>query len=105
MLANVNLDLDLQLLAPAGRVIVIGSRGRIEIDPRLTMAKEASVLGMTVWNLPREELRRIHQEVALALEAGTLRPAVGTRLPLSEAARAQEVVLGSGNQGKVVLLT
>src|SRR5690606_38876048 len=34
MLANVNLDRDLTLLAPKGRVVVIGNRGRIEIDPR-----------------------------------------------------------------------
>jgi NADPH:quinone reductase len=105
MLANVNLDLDLQLLAPAGRVIVIGSRGRIEIDPRLTMAKDGSILGMTIWNVPREELKRVHQDVASALAAGTLRPVIGVRLPLAEAARAHEIVLGSGNHGKVVLLT
>ena len=30
MLANVNLDTDLALLAPRGRVVVIGSRGRVE---------------------------------------------------------------------------
>src|SRR5689334_14798875 len=34
MLANVNLDNDLDLLALHGRVVVIGNRGRIEIDPR-----------------------------------------------------------------------
>ncbi len=34
MLANVNLDKDLKLLAENGRVAVIGNRGRIEIDPR-----------------------------------------------------------------------
>jgi NADPH2:quinone reductase len=34
MLANVNLDKDLKLLAEGGRVAIIGNRGRIEIDPR-----------------------------------------------------------------------
>ena len=32
MLANVNLGKDLTILAPRGRVVVIGSRGRVEID-------------------------------------------------------------------------
>ena len=45
MLANVNLDVDLGLLAPRGRVVVIGSRGRVEIDPRQTMGKDAAILG------------------------------------------------------------
>lgn len=34
MLANVNLDKDLKLLAEGGRVAIIGNRGKIEIDPR-----------------------------------------------------------------------
>ncbi|HYR09120.1 MAG TPA: zinc-binding dehydrogenase, partial [Longimicrobium sp.] len=37
MLANVNLDRDLDVLAPRGRVVVIGNRGRVEIDPRKLM--------------------------------------------------------------------
>ena len=34
MLANINLDKDLKLFAKFGRVVVIGTRGTIEIDPR-----------------------------------------------------------------------
>src|SRR5690606_803622 len=50
MLANGNLDRDLTLLAPKGRVVVIGNRGRIEIDPRQTMGKELAILGTTLWS-------------------------------------------------------
>lgn len=39
MLANVNLDRDLGIVATGGRIVVIGSRGRIEIDPRGAMGK------------------------------------------------------------------
>lgn len=49
MLANVNLQRDLQMLNVHGRVAVIGSRGDVEISPRLTMAKESSVLGIMLW--------------------------------------------------------
>ena len=40
MLANVNLDHDLDVLARNGRVVVIGNRGRVEIDPRKAMARD-----------------------------------------------------------------
>ena len=33
MAAHINLDKDLTVLALGGRVVVIGNRGRVEIDP------------------------------------------------------------------------
>ena len=42
MLANVNLGRDLPILALGGRVVVIGSRGSIEIDPRDMMGRDAA---------------------------------------------------------------
>jgi NADPH:quinone reductase len=39
MLANKNLAADLGLLAKKGRVVVIGNRGTVEINPRDTMAR------------------------------------------------------------------
>ena len=50
MLANVNLDRDLDVLAFRGRVMVVGNRGRIEIDPRKIMSKDGAILGMTMFN-------------------------------------------------------
>jgi NADPH2:quinone reductase len=105
MLANVNLDTDLGLLAPNGRVVVIGNRGRSEIDARQTMGKELSILGMALWNVPVEERTRIQQELVAALAAGTLRPIVGREFPLADAPRAHTAVLESGARGKIVLLT
>lgn len=49
MLSNVNLDADLQLLSCAGRVMVVGCRGRIEINPRDTMSKESSIIGVSLF--------------------------------------------------------
>jgi NADPH:quinone reductase len=103
MLANVNLDVDLGLLAPGGRIIVIGSRGRVEIDPRQTMGKEAGILGMALWNVPPDELFRINTELVAALDDGTLCPVVGRELPLADAARAHREVLEGGALGKIVL--
>ncbi|XP_059545151.1 quinone oxidoreductase isoform X2 [Myotis daubentonii] len=50
MLANVNLSNDLNLLSYGGRVIIVGSRGPIEINPRDTMAKEASMIGVALYS-------------------------------------------------------
>jgi len=104
MLANVNLDRDLDVLAFRGRVVVIGSRGRIEIDPRKTMPRDATILGMTLFNATREEFHEIHSGIVAGLENGTLTPAVGKEFPLAEAAKAQEAVMGDGARGKIVLV-
>ncbi|XP_070261496.1 quinone oxidoreductase isoform X2 [Myotis yumanensis] len=50
MLANVNLSNDLNLLSYGGRVIIVGSRGPIEINPRDTMAKETSIIGVALYS-------------------------------------------------------
>jgi len=104
MLANVNLDRDLGVLAKGGRVVVIGSRGRVEIDPRTTMGLEASILGMTLYNSSERELASIHAAVVEGLANGTLRPVVSRELPLADAAMAHHAVLEGSTFGKIVLI-
>ena len=104
MLANVNLDRDLDLLALHGRVVVIGSRGRVEIDPRKTMGRDAAILGMTLFNATREEFHEIHSGLITGLENGTLNPAVGKELPLEDAPKAHDAVMQGGAFGKIVLV-
>ena len=79
MLANVNLDHDLTMLAPRGRVVVVGNRGRVEIDPRKTMGKDAAIYGISFWNLAGADLARAHEAVGDALASGALRPVVAPR--------------------------
>ena len=104
MLANVNLDRDLDLLAFRGRVVVIGSRGRVEIDPRKTMGKDAAILGMTLFNATRDEFLEIHAGVRAGLENGTLSPSVRQELPLDQAPQSHEAVMQPGALGKIVLM-
>ncbi len=104
MLANVNLDRDLGALAIEGRVVVIGSRGRVEIDPRTAMGKEASILGMTLYNASEQELASMHAAFVAGLENGTLRPVVSKELPLAAAASAHHAVMEASTFGKIVLL-
>jgi NADPH2:quinone reductase len=104
MLANVNLAKDLTMLATFGRVVVIGNRGTIEINPRDAMSREAAILGMLLFGASDKDLVGIHAAIAAGLENGTLRPIVGEELPLSEAARAHKLVLEPGAYGKIVLI-
>jgi len=67
MLANVNLAKDLSGLASHGRVVVIGNRGNIEINPREIMRRTAAVLGMVLWNASRPELASIHAGIVAGL--------------------------------------
>ena len=104
MLANVNLATDLKLLALRGRVIVIGNRGEITINPRELMSRRASVRGFTLWAATDSECAEIHAAIAAGLDNGTLRPIVGKELPLKEAPRAHQDVLAPGAYGKIVLV-
>jgi len=103
MLANVNLSADLKLLATNGRVIVIGNRGEITINPRDLMLRRASARGFTLWAITPAEETEIHAGLIAGLENGTLRPVVGKELPLAEAARAHKEILEPGAAGKIVL--
>jgi NADPH2:quinone reductase len=104
MLANVNLAKDLTMLANDGRVVVIGNRGAIEINPRDAMGREADILGMTLFAATDNDLREIHAAIIAGLEKGILNPIVGHELPLAQTARAHELVLEPGSFGKIVLL-
>ena len=104
MLANVNLAHDTKLLATRGRVIVIGNRGEVTINPRELMVRRASVRAFTLWGLTAEEEKEIHAGIVAGLENGTLRPVVGKELPLAEAIRAHKEILEPGAAGKIVLV-
>ncbi len=105
MLANQNLGNDLGLLAKKGRVVVIGSRGTVEINPRDAMSREADIRGVTLWATTEQEFKQIHTALIAGLESGTLRPVIGQKIPLAEAARAQIEIMGhSGALGKIVLV-
>jgi NADPH2:quinone reductase len=102
MLANVNLAKDLPLLAKRGRVAVIGSRGRIEIDPRDIMKAHGAVLGVMAGT--EAERNEATAAITAGLFNGTLQPIVDQEIPLADAARAHEEVMKNGSKGKIVLI-
>ncbi len=104
MLANVNLPADLGLAATRGRIIIIGSRGPVEIDARAAMMKDLDVLGMSMRNADEEDVVSLHAALAAGLKSGALKPVIARSFPLAEAARAHEAVMSPGARGKIVLI-
>lgn len=104
MLANVNLGADLKVLAMRARVVVIGSRGDVQITPRDLMARDAAILAMALWNAPESDMQSIHAALIAGMENGTLRPVVGKEMPLAEAARAHKEIMEPGAYGKIALV-
>jgi NADPH:quinone reductase len=104
MLSNVNLGKDLKVLAMQGRVVVIGSRGKVEIDARDAMKRDAEIRAMMLFNATEKEKAGIHAALAAGLANGTLRPVIGRELPLAEASRAHQLAMEAGHRGKIVLV-
>lgn len=102
MLANVNLGKDLTVLATGGCIVVIGSRGEVQVNPRLLMRAEGSILG--VMGGSPEAYARAHAAIGAGLRAGTLRPVVGRELPLAQAPQAHHAIIESTAYGKLVLV-
>ncbi len=103
MAAHVNLDRDLGLLAKYGRVVVVGNRGKTEIDARGAMGRDASILGMTLFNVTDAEFVEIHAGLIAGMSNGTLNPVIGREFALADAPRAHEAVMEAGALGKIVL--
>ncbi len=104
MLANVNLGKDLTVLAKRGCVVVIGSRGAVEVNPRDTMSRDADIRGMSLAHATDEERMRMYTQMGKQFAAGKLKPIVGQEIRLADAPRAHEAVMRSGSYGKIVLI-
>jgi NADPH2:quinone reductase len=103
MLANVNLGKDLQVLARDGRVIVIGNRGKVEIDAREAMVRDAEIRGMFLFNVSARDKVAIHAALRAGLESGTVKPVIGRELALADASRAHDLIMQPGATGKIIL--
>ncbi|MFT3744371.1 MAG: NADPH:quinone reductase [Pyrinomonadaceae bacterium] len=103
MLANINLENDFQSLAMFGRVVVVGNRGSLEFNPRVTMGKDATIYGMALFNAPRPDFDEIHAAIFEGLTRAYLAPTISKTFPLADAAKAHREVIESKASGKIVL--
>jgi NADPH2:quinone reductase len=104
MSADKNLASDLDSIARGGRIVTIGSHGKIEIEPRLLMSKESEIIGLMLFGATDKEHRQMYSAIVAAMEAGTFHPVVGMELKLADAAKAHKEVVSSHSHGKIVLI-
>jgi NADPH2:quinone reductase len=104
MLANVNLGRDLDLLAAAGRIVIVGSRGDVSISPRAIMSRGATVTGFSLFaSTSPAEILQAHAGLGAGFDLGTLTPVVGREFTLADAPRAHQALTEAGAHGKIVL--
>lgn len=103
MLANKNLERDFECLAMYGRIVVVGSRGSLDFSPRQIMTKDAVIYGMSLFNAAADDLKEIHHAIYDGLSAGFLKPYVGRRFALADAAHAHHEIIEDKALGKIVL--
>ncbi|XP_067125962.1 quinone oxidoreductase-like [Centruroides vittatus] len=104
MLSNVNLGNDLTILAPRGRVMIIGSRGDVVINPRAMMFPETTITGVALMSSSDEEWEKIGSAVSSGLEEGWLNPVVNRIYPLKNVADAHhDIIHSKGAKGNLVL--
>ena len=105
MAANRHLGHDLSLLGVGGRIVIVGGRGNVELNPRDIMSKEADILGLRLFQSSESELHEAHAAIRAGIEAGWLRPLVGKEYALEQAAQAHyDLMYGQGAIGKMVLI-
>ncbi len=104
-LANVNLGRDLEALAKGGRVVVVGSRGKVTVDPRELMVREADVRGVFLPGQTQREKAQAVSDLLAGIKQGTLTPVIAEVLSLEQAPDAHRKVVApnSGLAGKIIL--
>ena len=104
MAANINLTKDLTLMAPGGRIIIIGGQGDVAVDPVSIIGLGLSIMGVRLSSADEKTNEAIHEALSSSLEQGKLRPVVAQEIPLAEAARAHREIEQSGTMGRICLI-
>ncbi|CAC5384480.1 qor [Mytilus coruscus] len=104
MLANVNLDKDLNMIKKKGRIVIVGNRGSIEINPRFTMAKECIVTGIILMNSTPDDWKEMNASIQTGMQKGWVKPHIGKEYSLNQSSAAHnDVINNTGTQGKLVI--
>jgi len=100
---------NVEVLAPNGRLVVIGLQGGAtgELDLGMLLRKRAAVLATALRSRPAQEkaaiVASVRENVWPLVAAGTVRPIVDQVLPMADAAAAHRLVESSTHIGKVLL--
>ncbi|XP_067941642.1 quinone oxidoreductase-like [Watersipora subatra] len=108
MLANVNLQKDLEMVSANGRIVIVGSRGDVNISPRFTMAKECTITGCMLGKSLEEDWREMGDAIAEHQKQSWLKPVVSLakEYSLSNVDEAHSDIMSSaGASGNLVIKT
>lgn len=104
MLANVNMQKDLEILAPNGRLAIVGSRGVTKIDPRNILGAELQVFGVALLTSSPEEWKETSQSILQGIDEGWVNPVIHKTYSLHDASQAhKDIIHSEGAQGKLVI--
>jgi NADPH:quinone reductase-like Zn-dependent oxidoreductase len=101
--------LNVEVLAPQGRLVLLGtlSGAKIEVDLGALMRKRLTVIGSVLRSRPIEEKIELVQSFSRTmlplLAAGRMQPFVDRVLPFEDAAAAYAIMERNENFGKIVL--
>jgi NADPH2:quinone reductase len=103
MAAHRNLSQDTAILARNGRIVVVGSRGPVEVSPRALMVNETDVRGTALWNMTPADLHDAYTAIDAFLQHGVIRPIVGEQFALEDATAAHRAIVGTHTPGRIIL--
>jgi putative PIG3 family NAD(P)H quinone oxidoreductase len=104
------LSRNVDVLAPDGRIAVIGMQGGRtgELDLGALMAKRGSISATTLRARPAADkariVRGVRERVWPLVDAGAIRPVIDTTMPMADAADAHRRMEASDHLGKILLL-
>jgi NADPH2:quinone reductase len=102
-------DAGLRCIASEGRLVVIGfASGKVgQLSAGVALGKNIDLIGC-YWGAYRGSeagrVRRAYEELGRWVESGRLQPHVAAQIPLAEAARALDLLVGRSLAGKIVLV-
>jgi len=104
-LANINLGHDVQMLKRDARIMVVGCRGSVNINPRHLMLPEASIRGVTLQgNTTVAQYKEIGSAIVAGIEAGWVNPVINKEYGMEEAQQVHyDIIHSKGAKGKLVL--
>lgn len=101
---------NIALLAPCGTLVVyggLGGKAQLDLQPTLRASKNSPAIrqfSIHTWDHLPEERRAGMRALIDMLAAGKLHPRIHTRLPLTDAARAHEMLESGAVLGKLLLV-
>eukprot|EP00057_Strongylocentrotus_purpuratus_P010630 XP_011665104.1 PREDICTED: zeta-crystallin-like [Strongylocentrotus purpuratus] len=102
---DVNFEMDMNLAARLGRIMVLGKRGKAVCTPQNLVFKETTVMGCALFFCDSSERVKMSEIVDQGAEDGWLKTYVGWSFKLSDVAASHKFIENrKGASGKLILL-